>query len=437
MAKKIPLTPLSPEARAALLHGIAASGEPQLAKSLATMLAASHPVTEAQVTPVLDELAATGVLKKYAPAKGKPKYWDRDLQELTRDAVLRAVQLAKAPLTAKEIATSIAPPKVAEADVMAILESAVAGQRCFVIPAVKPSGKPAYWHQDLRSIGRDAVLKAALQAIDPFTAKELAGQLQLPFKISENDVTAILEESVANRTLHAIPATTAKAKPRYWTHDILELGSRATIAAINTKGPQTLANLKKVLKGFSDSQFEHIINRLRDTGNLIAHPPLGAVKQELWGTRHPSAASYFKDLGAQFKKVVNLLKGAQVPAEELRRSAVQLLEEAGISFGSTGVDSRSNESRPAAVPELVDLLSVMKRIEPGAERGALVGARELRNSVQLAKPDFDHAVLELARQGRLSLHRHDYVTSLTQEERDELVSDGEGTFYVGMAIRPR
>ena len=80
---------------------------------------------------------------------------------------------------------------------------------------------------------------------------------------------------------------------------------------------------------------------------------------------------------------------------------------------------------------------VMKRIEPGAERGALVGARELRRAVRLPKPDFDHAVLELARQGQLSLHRHDYATSLTPQERDELVTDGDGTFYVGMALRPR
>jgi hypothetical protein len=53
----------------------------------------------------------------------------------------------------------------------------------------------------------------------------------------------------------------------------------------------------------------------------------------------------------------------------------------------------------------------------------------------LEKQLFDRAVLELARQGRLSLHRHDFPSSLSPAERDELVTDGAGAYYVGMALR--
>ena len=77
----------------------------------------------------------------------------------------------------------------------------------------------------------------------------------------------------------------------------------------------------------------------------------------------------------------------------------------------------------------------MRQIEPGADNGALVAARNLRRAAKLDKHEFDRAVLELARNGRLTLHRHDFATSLSATERDELVSDGEGTFYVGMALR--
>ncbi|MDB5340834.1 MAG: uncharacterized protein JWN70_6453 [Planctomycetaceae bacterium] len=437
MAKKVPLLPLSSEARESLLQAVGSSREPQLAKSLAALLAPTHSVTEAQVTPVLEELVATGDLQKYALGKGKPKYWDRDLQELTRDAVLRAIKESAAPLTAKEVAAKIAPPKVAAANVSAILDAAVAGQLCFAFPSAKATGKPSFWHQDLREIGRQAVLKAAQQAGDPFTANELAGRLQTPVKLSETDVTGILEETVAAGTLHAIPATTAKGKPRYWTHGVLELGCRAMVATINTKGPQTLTNLKKLLKGIGDAQFQQIVDRLREKGSLVAHPPLGTAKQEMLGTRPPSAVPYLQEVGLQLKRIVGLLKGAHVPSDELRRAVVQLLTEAGISFGTSGDTSHLTGSPTAAVAETVDLVGAMKRIEPGAERGALVGARELRRAVRLPKSEFDHAVLELARQGRLSLHRHDYATSLTQEERDELVTDGDGTFYVGMALRPR
>ncbi len=437
MAKKIPMLPLSQDSRDALIQAITRSPEPQLAKSLATMLAASHAATEAQVTPVLEELATSGVLKKYTPGKGKPKYWDRDLQELTRDAVLRAIQESTSPLTAKVVAAKIAPPKVAEADVSTILDSAVAGQRCFIVPSSKAGGKPSYWHTDLRVISRDAIRKAALEADEPFTAKDLADRVQAPAKLSEADVIPVLDELVATNAIHSIPPKTAKAKPQYWMHDVLELGRRIVVQTIDTKGPQTLVYLRRVLKSFSDSQFEEIVSTLLARDSLFARPPLGSVKQELFGTRPPSAAAYLVDVGQQLTKVIGLLKAARVPTDELRRNVLLLVEAAGISFGASGGPSNVPEIRPAVVAETVDLVGVIKRIEPGAERGALVGARELRRAVHLPKPEFDHAVLELARQGQLSLHRHDYATSLTQEERDELVTDGDGTFYVGMALRPR
>lgn len=435
MAKKAPPQPLSAEAREALLQAIRDSGEPQLAKSLALLLTGSHAVTEAQVTPVLEELAATGTLQKYVAGKGKPKYWDRDLQELTREAVRRAILQSATPLTAKVVAAQIAPPKVTEAEVIAILEEDVASQRCFVVPAAKATGKPSYWHQDVRAIGREAILKAAQVADEPFTAKELASRLATPVKLSEADVAAILDEAVAAATLHFIPAATAKGKPRYSRQSVLELGARATLQAIQTKGPQTLANLKKLLKGFGDTQFQQIVDRLRAQGSLFAHPPWGAVKHELIGIRPPSAAPYFKEIGVQLGKVVACLQAAQVPAEEIRRTVVQVLAEAGISFGAGTVGAAAGPS--AASPESVDLVEAMNRIEPGAERGALVGARELRHAVQLSKAEFDRAVLELARHGRLSLHRHDYAASLSPTERDDLVTDGDGTYYVGMALRPR
>lgn len=81
-----------------------------------------------------------------------------------------------------------------------------------------------------------------------------------------------------------------------------------------------------------------------------------------------------------------------------------------------------------------DLLQAMRRIEPGADRGALVGFRELRRSTPLSKDLFDVLALDAARKGLVSLHRHDYPTSLSATELAELVTDGTN-YYVGCAIR--
>lgn len=100
-------------------------------------------------------------------------------------------------------------------------------------------------------------------------------------------------------------------------------------------------------------------------------------------------------------------------------------------------------TQPPAAEKITD---IMKKIEPGAEGGALVGMRDLRKQFpELSKKQFDEAMLAAAREGKISLHYHDFPTSLTQEERDELVFRPDpdshttlgGTFYIGAAIRKK
>ena len=75
---------------------------------------------------------------------------------------------------------------------------------------------------------------------------------------------------------------------------------------------------------------------------------------------------------------------------------------------------------------------------PAAANGAPVSLRELRRSMDfqnVSKSAFDRAVLRLADEGKVALHRHDFPTGLSIEERSELVSDGTGDLYVGIALR--
>lgn len=98
----------------------------------------------------------------------------------------------------------------------------------------------------------------------------------------------------------------------------------------------------------------------------------------------------------------------------------------------------------AAVPlcriaEGFDVVAEMMRIEPGAGRGALVGFRELRRGFPLQGPSakcyFDRVVMRAVVAGRVSAHRHDRPSGLSQLQRDELVFDGVDTYYVGCALR--
>lgn len=275
-------------------------------------------------------------------------------------------------------------------------------------------------------------------AAEPLTASQLAKLLVAPHKLSEIKLVPILEEFVAASRLHAFAPKTAKGKPRYWDRDAGELGRSLIAAALDKKGAQSQADLRKAAKQLTDAAFQAAFQTLTDSHALFEHPPLPKKKSTLFGSRPPSPEPYLRDLGLQLTKVVVQLTAAGVPGEELRRALVQLVEATGVPFGARVTASASVSARDGELPrrELgVDLVSLMRSIEPAADNGALVAARELRRVAQLDKPHFDRAVLDLARQGRVMLHRHDFAGGLSAAERDELVTDGAGTYYVGMALR--
>jgi hypothetical protein len=441
-AKKTPLPP-SIETREEVLRVIRDSKEPVLAAGIPKLIAEPHKITTAQLGPILEEYVAAGTLHLIPPAKaaGKPRYWDRDFAAEMRAAVLKSLQQAGGPLTAKEVAGQAqAPVKLTEGDVAPILESLVTQSGLFRYAGSTAKSKPRYWDRDLSTIGVDLALATLAQTEAPVAAKDLAALIKSELKFSESDLTPILEKLVAAGRLHVFPAATAKGRPRFWDRDLAEVGRLAIIQALEKKGPQTESNLKKCAKGLSAEQFAGLFHDLVDQGQLLRHPPLPGTKGELFGSRPPSAATYLKEIGNQLTKVVSTLIAAKVSDSELRQALVQLMESTGITFGGA---SQSNGTETLNRPEQVtgqdstgaDLLELMKRLEPGAERGALVGSRELRRAALLEKSQFDSAVLDLARHGKLSLHRHDYASSLSQQERDDLVTDGAGTYYVGMAIR--
>ena len=157
-----------------------------------------------------------------------------------------------------------------------------------------------------------------------------------------------------------------------------------------------------------------------------------------FGRQPPAPEAYLKDVGLQLTKIVAQLEAAGVTQVALMQAARGLLEQAGlllVDSDRAATNGGLADSPPTLPADSFGLLTLMRKIEPGAERGALVSARELRHAASLDKPHFDRAVLDLARQGRLMLHRHDYASGLSAAERDELVTDDAGAFYVGMALR--
>jgi hypothetical protein len=351
-----------------------------------------------------------------------------------RDEVLTHIRSSATPLAARELAKRLSPShKMAAADLETILEEHVAAGTLRLLPSKTMKSKPRYWDRDPRAVCFGAAVEAVQRTDGPHTAKELLRGLLLPIKLTEAELSQILDEAAGAGKLHVIPPATAKGKPRYWNRDALTYGRLEILKALNDKGPLSESALKMAAKGFSDAQIRQMIDAALAAAELWRHPPLGKSKKELIGRQAPAPELYLREAGAELTRIVAQLRSAGVRCEELRRVLVQIVEATGVSYGSAAAAGQTLGDSPRTGS--VDLVALMRRIEPGADRGALVGSRDLRRAANLDKPLFDRAVLELARQGRVSLHRHDYATSLTAAERDELVTDGAGTYYVGVALR--
>ena len=80
------------------------------------------------------------------------------------------------------------------------------------------------------------------------------------------------------------------------------------------------------------------------------------------------------------------------------------------------------------------ILEAMLTVETGALRGALCGCQAVRQASGMEKSEFDRQVLAMAAAGMVSLHKHDWPSSLTNVEKQGMVH-ANGTYYVGFAIR--
>jgi hypothetical protein len=109
---------------------------------------------------------------------------------------------------------------------------------------------------------------------------------------------------------------------------------------------------------------------------------------------------------------------------------------ARVPDGSDSGEAQADSSSPDGGAAQAGVLNALRQLERESPPGALLSVRELRARSDLDKQSFDRAALELAGQGRVSLHAHDHVGALTEAARCALIEDVRGVHYVGIASIP-
>ncbi len=297
---------------------------------------------------------------------------------------------------------------------------------------------------------RDILTRTLEEAKEPLSASQVRTLLSGPAKKPKDEVEAALEEMAQVGEAHRYPKF--RGSYRYWSKPLAEYIDHEILRALADQ-PQTKSEVRGKLKSrLKDVKPEEISKHIEDLarqGQLQKWPSAVGGRTAFYCARKVEADFYVEHaLG----KVIEKLKIEGVGKADLRNMAQNI-----TARWSDAKEPEAVSPSPEAVVEVPEVIAViepvetaveasledlilerMSVVEPRAEEGALVSIMELRNNLefqQIPKRHFDEAILKLRRQWRVSLAEHPHVASLTSEELENLVHDGEGRYFNGIAIR--
>lgn len=247
---------------------------------------------------------------------------------------------------------------------------------------------------------------------------------------------------------------------RYWSHDEEEK-VRETVVDLLANAPLAESKLatavnKALPKISSPAAIKNYLHNMRHEGLLHQWPGKGKTMLLSLRPYDPLSAITLtaatrKSLSAVLAKIETLGGSMedllQVIRRQLRPSTPQApppvmpqaqLPELAQAKQEEEASARENEpSWPAReIDELI--LKGMRDLNAAVDQGATVLLRDLRRHMPpeyRSHEAFDAAVIRLAEQEKIVLHRHDQPSFLTDAERDELVRDANGTYFTAIAQR--
>jgi hypothetical protein len=275
--------------------------------------------------------------------------------------------------------------------------------------------------------------KVLERASTPLTAKQIYKLLPPPYRMRAPALARGLMHKGPSAGVFPWPAF--RGQRRFWTKDP-EVVAEAEAAAALSKSAMTAVELEKALKkpmfGCSKSAAHElrkkVLPRLVSQNRVFQHPPISKQRSFRYSAFPPDPATYLGKVRQEYNIVQKKLAKVGVSNQAILQALLRMLP----GSGTAGV------SGPGEAPE-EDLGGIVIQraleTEPAAGQQAMVSLRKLRKAVGAPKESFDRAVLRLARDGFVWLHRHVDPAQMDDSERAAAVPDGSGGFYIGMVLR--
>ena len=281
--------------------------------------------------------------------------------------------------------------------------------------------------QPLTSEERDFVLRVLRQFAQPVPRTKLENGVPKAGPVPPKRLPEVLEQLVQAGQVRIHRARTIL----YWLPELEEAAAARILEAL-TERPLTPKEFEgkypSLLPGWPKARRKELIDRLIKEKRIhkVAHLA-GAGK--LFSAHPQLTPEHCVKLALQ-------LAIAKLKPKGLTADQVYALVQELLPVGALPAVPRL--STPVALNPEETLKARMLQLKPAAANGALVSLSDLRRSLSTEFPGkavFDQAILQLAATDRFALHHHDFPSSLSQEEREALVLDEFGNYYIGIALR--
>jgi hypothetical protein len=252
----------------------------------------------------------------------------------------------------------------------------------------------------------DLIVKAATPSA--LAATPLRRALPSSYRPLEKQWPKVLARLVSEGRLHRWPVGRGG---RYAIVPYDEF-ARERVRAALANGPRTKAELEKS-SGVMPSALGPLLAKMKAAGELYAHP------QRRYGSRPAEDLEYV--LLADIEKLIRSHVRRGVAAEVVRAAI-----------------ARWAGSGAVAAPSDSAILDAMQELNPQVAQGDSVYLPHLRVALKDRFPDklsFDRAVLALAEQRRVQLQSHPVPSQLKPAERESMIDNGSGSFYMVIGLR--
>ncbi len=291
------------------------------------------------------------------------------------------------------------------------------------------------------------VKKILERSARPLTADEIHQDIPGLYQLKKPDMVKLLKKEVIAGSFHRWSAGPGSRKERFWYQDetfyfqdrILSVISRQMLTKSDLQ-----ENIKKGAVPCSKTRLTGIVNTtlaaLIKEKTLFEIPPWGIYTKSRFATHPPDLKVYLGKTQKEFARICQKLKKAGISAEQVFAAFENMLPlSRTASSPSTAADKENFQSAltELKVTEAVleRIVSTMLKIAPGAAKQTPVWIPDLRNAVALPKNTFDRAIINLSKQGIVFLNKHAHPAQMTDAEKEMMIADGQGNYYVVVVLR--